>query len=248
MQSQQRRASRQKKTMSALRSLSTAFLLLAAVTVMAVAQPAPQTPVSYASVTQVNNLLANLQQSSQAVAADLTKTRVDKWKTDSNTKRQADSDVQSVLRNVQDALPGLVDQVRNSPEDLAATFKLYHNLDALHDVLVSIAESAGAFGPREQYQQLANDANNLDNVRRDLATRLQDLAAAKEAELARLRTALSAAQAAAAAPPKKIVIDDSEPEKPVKKKKAKPAKPPATAPTNTQQAPNPTPQQPSQPH
>jgi len=137
--------------------------------------------------------------------------------------------VDSVTRNLQDALPGMINEVRNAPEDLAASFKLYHNLDALHDVLGSVAEDVGAFGPKEDYQHLADEANNFDNLRSQLANRIQNLAAGKEAELNRLRTALAAAHAAQAAPPpppKKIVVDDTEPEKPVKKaKKPKSTKP-----------------------
>jgi hypothetical protein len=221
-----------KKIMSALRCFLTAVLLAGFTPLALLAQSAPETPpqppVSYASVSQVNTLLGNLQQASQSIAVDLAKLRIDKWKTDSSVKKQAQGDVESLSRNVQDAMPGLIDAVRNSPEDIAATFKLYHNLDALHDVLSSVAETAGAFGPREQYQPLANDANNIDSVRRDLANRIQSLAANKEAELNRLRAALTAAQAAPPPPPKKTVIDDTEPAKPVaKKKKPKTVKPPS---------------------
>lgn len=216
--------------MSALRLVFTAVIaiLLAAWPVLAQTAPAQtgaQAPVSYASMSQLNELLGGLQQSSQATLADLGKLRIDKWKTDSNNKRQAKAMVDSVSRNLQDALPGMITEVHNSPEDLAATFKLYHNLDALHDVLGSLAEDVGAFGPKDEYQPLANEANNLDNLRGQLAGRIQNLAAGKEAELGRLRTALAAAQAAPPPPPKKTVVDDTEPEKPVKKKKPKSTKP-----------------------
>ncbi|MBV8890701.1 MAG: hypothetical protein JO266_01775, partial [Acidobacteria bacterium] len=128
----------------------------------------------------------------------------------------------------------------SAPEDLAATFKLYHNLDALHDVLGSVAEDVGAFGPRDEYQPLANEANNFDNLRSRLALRIQNLAASKEAELGRLRSALAAAQAAPPPPAKKTVIDDTEPEKPVKKKKPKTSKPGTTG-TTPAKAPSPSP-------
>ncbi len=197
-------------------------------------QSSAQTPVSYASVTQLNELLAGLEQTSQSSSADLAKLRIDRWKTDSSSKKQAQADVDSVLRNLQGALPNLIRDLRAAPEDIAATFKLYHNLDALHDVLRSVAETAGAFGARDEYQPLANDANALDNLRRNLADRLQNLAAAKEAELAHLRSELKAAQAAPPPPPKKIVVDDNQPapKKAVKKKAApKTAQPGATTQT-----------------
>lgn len=207
-------------------------------------QPAGQVPVSYASVNQLNTMLENLEQTAQTTNADLGKLRIDRWKTDSSAKRQSQGDVESLQRNLQAALPGLVTELRNSPEDIGATFKLYHNLDALHDVLRSVAENAGAFASRNEYQALANDADALDTVRRALADRMQTLAASKEAELAHLRTQLKAAQAAPPPPPKKIVVDDTEPEKkaPVKKRKPKPA-----GAADTTKQPSQNPQQQSQP-
>jgi hypothetical protein len=206
-----------------------------------------QAPVSYASMSQLNELLGGLQQTSQAALADLNKLRVDKWKTDSNNKRQAKAMLDSVSRNLQDALPGMITEVRNAPEDLAASFKLYHNLDALHDVLGSVAEDVGAFGPKEDYQPLANEANNFDNLRSQLADRIQNLAAGKEAELNRLRTALAQAQAAPPPPPKKTVVDDTEPEKPVKKKKPKSTKPATGTSTNKPASGTPPPANPPSP-
>jgi len=203
-------------------------------------QSSAQTPVSYASVSQLNELLGSLEQTSQTSTADLGKLRVDRWKMDSGSKKQTQADVDSLLRNLQAALPHVVSELRAAPEDIAATFKLYHNLDALHDVLRSVAETAGAFASRDEYQPLANDANALDTVRRSLADRLQNLAAAKEAELGHLRAELKAAQAAPPPPPKKIVVDDNQPapKRAVKKKAA----PKTSQPGATTQNPPPTPQ------
>jgi hypothetical protein len=199
------------------------------------AQSSNQAPVSYTSMSQLNTMLGNLEQTAQNSTADLNKLRVERWKTDGGTKRQEQSDVESLQRNLQNALPGLINELRAAPEDMAATFKLYHNLDALHDVMRSVAESAGAFGSKSEYQALAADAEKLDDVRRALAERMQNLATSKETELVRLRTQLKAAQAAPPPPPKKIIIDDTEPPKKVTKKKPKTNKP-ATTPSTTQPA------------
>lgn len=133
-------------------------------------------------------------------------------------------------------------QVRNAPEDLPSTFKLYRNLDALYDVLGSVAESTGAFGPKDDFQALSNDLNSFEGTRKALAERIESLASAKESEIVRLRTDLKTAQAAIpVAPPKKIVIDDTEtPKKPPVKKKPAAKKPATTTPPATtppQQAP-----------
>jgi hypothetical protein len=105
-----------------------------------------------------------------------------------------------------------------------ANFRLYRNLNALYDSFSALAESAGAFGPEEQYSPLAADIAQLDQLRRQLAQRVDLLAEASEAEMARLRTAVAVAKSASAKPAaksaSKIVVDDSHP---AAKKKAKPS-------------------------
>jgi hypothetical protein len=194
--------------------------------------------VSYASVTQMNGLLAQLEATSKTTQADLAKLRIERWKTDGSSKKQALGNVDSILRNLQNALPEMIGALRNAPEDMPATFKLYRNLDALYDVLGSVVESAGAFGSKDDFQALANDLSSFEGTRKQIAERMENLAASKEQEIVRLRTDLKAAQAAVpAAPPKKTVVDDNEPAKKpaVKKKPAakKPATPPGAAPATT---------------
>jgi chromosome segregation ATPase len=176
--------------------------------------------VPYASVSQLNGMLAQLEQASQATQADLGKVRIERWKTDSGNKKQSLENVDSIKRNLESALPELINQLRLSPEDLAASFKLYRNLDALYDVLGSVAESAGAFGSKEEFRSLSNDLNTMERSRRAFADRLESLTATKESELSQLRTQIKTLQAATPPPPpKKVVVDDTVPPKPAGKKK-----------------------------
>jgi len=190
--------------------------------------PAPQSPVSYSSVSQLNGLLSQLEQTSQMTQLDLAKLRIERWKTDSGSKRQAQSNVESIQRNLQTALPEIIAELRASPENLSSTFKLYRNLDALYDVFESVAESTGAFGSRDEFQGLANDVSAFEKSRRAIADRMDNLALAKEAEVTRLRAALQNAQASTSPPPAKKIVDDDAPpvKKPAKKKAV--TKPPAT--------------------
>ena len=192
-------------------------------------------PVSYASMSEVSGVLAQLNQASQTLTANLAKVRVEKWKTDGDSKRQSLANVESLQRNLQSALPGMVSQLNASPDSLNLTFKLYRNVGALYDVVANLAESAGAFGSKDEYQSLANDSTSVDKVRRALADRMDKLAAAKDSEIAELHGQIRALQAAAPPPPPtKIVIDDNpKPKKPVKKKAAKPAAPAAATPPKT---------------
>ena len=195
---------------------------------------AQSAPVSYASVTEMNGLIAHLEQASKSTQSDLVALRIERWKADSGTKKQSLANVDSIQRNLQGAMPEIITQLRAAPEDLPAAFKLYRNLDALYDVMSGVVESTGAFGSKDDFQALSTDLSNLESSRRAFAGRIENLAASKEAEIARLRTDLKAAQAAGPAePPKKTVVDDNAPvKKPAMKKKtvAKPTGAGAAAP------------------
>jgi hypothetical protein len=201
-------------------------------------------PVSYSSITELNQLIANLQQASQSAQDDLSHLRIEKWKADGGTKRQTDSDTQSILRNLQNALPGMLSDLKNAPESLPLTFKVYRNLDALYDVMNSVVESAGAFGSKDEFQGLNKDLGSIEESRRAFAERMDKLSNAKETEIGQLRVELQNARAAI--PPKKVVVDDAEPAPPKKttpKKKTTPAKP-KPAPSQSQPQPQaPAPQQ-----
>jgi hypothetical protein len=80
---------------------------------------------------------------------------------------------------------------------------MYRNLNALSDVLKSLAESVGAFGPKDQYELLAADINSLEAVRTAFGKRVESLAEAQALEIAQLRQQLIQARA------QKIVVDDS---------------------------------------
>lgn len=210
-------------------------------TVDAQITPVSSSPVPYASVSELNGLLAGLEQTSQTTQADLGKLRIEKWKMDSGYKKQMIANADSVHRNLQSALPEIMTQLRNSPEDLGASFKLYRNLDALYDVLSNVAESAGAFGSKDEFQSLSNDLGSFERSRRAFADRMENLSTAKEAELAQLRTQVKTLQAATPPPPpKKIVVDDNAPPKPAPKKKKPIPKPPtASNPSGTATSPAP---------
>lgn len=203
----------------------------------------PEPPVPYSSVSQLNQMLEELEKTSNATQVDLAKLRIERWKTGSDTKRQTQSNVDSLVRNMHDALPGMITSLRNSPENLAATFKLYRNLDALYDVFSSVVEAAGAFGSKDEFQSLDNDLNLFEKSRHSMADRMETLSAAKEVELIGLRTKVQNLQIVSAAPPpKKTVVDDTEPpKKPVKKKT--PAKTTNSVPTA-----NPAPTPPANPN
>jgi len=218
---------------------SISFPILLATMAMAQVAPGSQAaapPVSYSSASELNHWLSQLQQTSQAMQLDLASLRIEKWKTDANTKQNTINDINSIQRNLKDALPEIMGRLQSSPENLPTSFELYRNLDALYDVFTSVVESAGAFGSRNEYQSMQNDLGALETERHSFADRVEKLASAKEGEVANLRSQLQKAQAVQeATPAKKVVVDDTEePKKTVKKKSpAKKTKPAPATPTPT---------------
>jgi len=174
--------------------------------------------------------LSALEQSSRQTSVDLARLRIEKWKMDGNSRDQMEANTQSLLKNITNALPGMITASRNAPTSVASTLKLYRDLNVLHDVLSAVAETAGAFGSKEEYQPLAVDTQQLDSIRRSLADYLETLAASQDAEVVSLRGWVQTSAAHAAANPtvtRRIIDeDDTEPaKKPVKKKSASSTQP-----------------------
>jgi hypothetical protein len=188
------------------------------------AQPSTTTASTQPTDAQaLTDLLTQIQGSAQQSDQDVARLRVDKWKADAGSKQQAQASSESIRRNLMNAIPDLVQRIRASPSSLNANFRLYRNLNALYDTFSALAESAGAFGPRDQYDPLASDVAQLDRLRHQVAERVDLLAGNNDAELARLRAQLSA-NASGSKPPAKIVVDDTQPKT---KKKAKSSASPA---------------------
>jgi hypothetical protein len=174
-----------------------------------------------------SQMLDQLQQTAQQTASDLGRMKIDKWKVDSATKQQSQSNMTSLQRNLTAAMPEIIQKAQAAPQDLGPSFNLYRNLNVVYDVLSATAENAGAFGPKEQYDPIARDIVALDQLRRGMADRLDWLTGVKDAQIVQLRQQLATAQQqakaatqtpAATAPPKKSTSP----------KKKKPAPPPTT--------------------
>lgn len=196
--------------------------------------PAIAQPMAAPDAAQFTQVLAQIDQTSQQTNLDLAQLRIEKWKTGSDHKQQAQSDAESLMKNLSAALPGMVSTARATPNALAPALKLYRDLNALYDVLTGLTESVGAFGPKDDYNALSNDQRALDAGRRGVGDYLDSLAAYRDAQIVKLTQQVAANNAQ---PAKKIIVDDEAPPPPKHKKaKAKPAatntaaKPSATTP------------------
>lgn len=180
-------------------------------------------PEMSSDINAYGQMLSQLQQVAQQTASDLGKLRIDKWKTDSSNKQQSQSNATSLQRNLTAALPEMIQKAQAAPQDFAPSFKLYRNLNVVYDVLAMTAENAGAFGPKEQYEPLANDIGQLDQVRRSMADRLDWLSGVKDSQIKTLSQQLVAAQQQAKAAATETPKESDTPKKKsssTKKKKA----------------------------
>lgn len=195
------------------------FVAVALFSGMVVAQAAPQNgnPGVVGPTGILQAQLSELDGVARRIQADLQGVRVDKWKTDKSTKEQARGNIESIEKNLGYALPSLIMEVRKNPASVGAAVKLYRNVNVVYDVLLSVTESTGAFGAKDDYQPLEQDLSALDSVRRSIGDRVEQLAGAIDTAYTRMLNEVRT-QRAEEAPPKKTVIDDTEP---VKKKSSK---------------------------
>jgi hypothetical protein len=196
--------------MKVLCAIVVAFALAA---VAQTPQPAQKPPAQIAQNPPVdlNVLLASIEQTSGSSVAQVQAMRIDKWKTDSSQKQRAQQNADSLLRNLQAALPTMLAAARQQPQGFTANFKLYRNVSALYDVMLPLAESAGAFGQKGEFQAIGEQLQRWDEIRRNYADYLEQLSARKDAA--------AAAAAASQAKPKKIIVDDTAPASKKKKQK-----------------------------
>lgn len=206
-----------KVPLAAIVIVSLAVSLTAQTRSTAQAIPPPQSAQTVGS--NLNALLNDIQRTALSANSDLSKLRIEKWKTDNPQKQQMQQVADSLQRNINAAIPGLISDVQAAPGSVAKAFKLYHNLNVVYEFLNSIAEAAGAFGRKEEYEPLAADAAALDTARQNLSTYIEQLATNMENQVKKPQ---GITQAQTSQTPQKIVIDDTAPTQKKKKKKASP--------------------------
>lgn len=205
------------------------FLTFGVVAQSVVTQAPPQPAGS-----SLSTILADLQRTTQAANADLSKLRIEKWKVDDAQKQQMQQVVESLRKNITMAVPGLINEAQAAPGSVARAFKLYHDLNVVYEYLNSLTEAAGAYGKKEEYSPLSGDVSALDNGRQNLSNYIEQTANSLETQLqAAIAQKQQQQQAQAASTPKKIIIDNDAPPPKKTTKKKKPAPTPTPTPSST---------------
>jgi hypothetical protein len=187
---------------------------------LALAQSTPQPVGTGPTTTGLDPVLAKIQQTVKTADADLSQLHIDKWKTDVDNKAQLQQVTTSLHKNLTLAVPDLIREVQAGKGSVSASFKLYHNLNVVYEYLNSLADAAASLGKREEFEPLNRDAADLDSVRRELSSYIEQAAIALEAKARPTPTPVPTPLPT----PKKIVIDD-QPQKPVTSKKKKTSTP-----------------------
>ncbi len=204
-----------------MKTVLAAVIVLSLSIGLAAQSPASQSQAPSPATTQpvaadLSAMIADIQRVALSANGDLGKLRIEKWKTDGAQKQQMQQVTESLQRNINNAIPGLISDLQADPTSVAKAFKLYHNMNVVYEFLSSLAEATGAFGRKEEYEPLASDAANLDKVRQSLSAYVERTATTLDTQVKRSATAPSQ-QNAASQQPKKIIVDDDTPAKKTKK-------------------------------
>lgn len=115
----------------------------------------------------------------------------------------------ALRRNLQNAVPSLVQDTQASHGSISATFKLFNDLSVVCESLDSLLPT-GASANKPEYANLSKDLSDLTRIREELSSHIQQSAALLEGKNPNLLSA--------AGHPKKIIIDDNVPDKPSARK------------------------------
>lgn len=219
------------------------FVLMFCAGISAFAQQAPVNPQGQPTSqgADLNAILQQVQQATSSASVNIGKLRIEKWKTDSQQRQQMQQVADSLQKNIANAVPGLISDVQSSRGGVLASFKLYHNVNVVYEFLSSMAEAAGAFGKKEEYQPLEGDAAALDTARQNLSIYIEQAAGKMEATNRASANAVQASKAPGTVVPGKKVVVIDENDTPARKR-AKPAKkktstPPAQPPAQASSSP-----------
>ena len=127
-----------------------------------------------------------------AVKQALAVVKVDKWKTAGPVKDETVTNIGSIQRDVDGALPGLLTAADAAPDSVAKVFPAYRNIEALYDVLLRVNTVGRISAPAPESAALSQALVSLDDGRRALAERMQNGAVASEKQVIDLRAQLKA--------------------------------------------------------
>jgi hypothetical protein len=169
--------------------------------------------------------LLELDRTAAATNSDIGHLQIDRWKggwktgftTSSSHKDQAARAAASLQRNLKGPLPDMIREAINQHGSMAATFKVYEDLNLVCETLDSLVDTAQQFGRKEEAIPLSNDFGALVRLRKTMSVYIKERAVAADGGGASQPTYTTYNSGMGSSsdmqPPRKIVIDDDAPEK-----------------------------------
>jgi hypothetical protein len=131
-----------------------------------------------------------------------------KWKAPGDVKSAVDQDVSSIRRDLDGTLATLMQQADGAPSSVPAAFAVYRNVDALYDTLLRVVLTANLSAPDTDAASLQASLSTLESARSQIGDSILNASEGQQAELARIRTALTHAATVQRAPVTTTVVDD----------------------------------------
>src|SRR5215469_9150722 len=164
----------------------------------------------------LNTTLAELLRAAPATSQDLTNLqqqggrlhRVTFWQ---GGKAQKAKMAAALRRNLLFAVPDLIHDAQASGGSISTTFKLYKDLTVVCESLDSLL-TPGSHEGKTELAALSNDLSDINRLREEVSSYIQQTAAAAESKNARLVSS-------AGRSPKRVIVDDNLPEKPAPRKR-----------------------------
>lgn len=134
---------------------------------------------STAARPDLNPVLADLERVAAATQSDISAIRTEKWGRKrgfigkNSPAQEAGHTALSLQRNLDGALPRLINDVRTSRGSVSSAFKLYDDLSVACQALDSLSSAAETYGKKEEYTPLANDLSAMIRIRRSLSSYIE---------------------------------------------------------------------------
>ena len=186
------------------------FVLVFSIGLFAQSRSAAVSPSPSPVARDLNTILAELMRASPATSQDLTDLEqqsgrlrwVTFWRGDKVQKAKMTA---ALRRNLQFAVPALIHDAQASGGRISTTFKLYEDLTVVCESLDSLLPTGSREG-KTKLRALSNDISDMNRLREELSSYIQQTAASMESKNAQLVSS-------AGRSPKRVIVDDNIPEK-----------------------------------
>jgi hypothetical protein len=190
--------------------LAMVFVLVFCIGLFAQSRPAAVSTSPSPVARDLNSSLAELMRAAPATSQDLTSLQqqggrlhwVTFWRGD---KAQQSQMTAALRRNLQFAVPALIQDAQASGGSISTTFKLYKDLTVVCESLDSLLPPGSREG-KSELTALSNDISDMNRLGEELSSYIQQTAASMESKNAQLVSS-------AGRSPKRVIVDDNIPEK-----------------------------------